>query len=528
MGSPVLEYRPSATPSCAFKSVPVSDDQVERTHRLEDYLKALEDERKKIEAFKRELPFCMQLLHDAIESSRDKLAACRPSLGRRPKLELNCNFDKDSKVQTSSDKTVLEEFIPLKKPTETTSKAKNEEQHAEKRICRHANADKPYWMTEAQLWNSQSRSNGHNEDKCSSATTNTENQSSLPVQEQAFSSSSKLFLHSKQRSGGAFVPFSRDRQIVQPVPRPAAVNPTDLAFPSRDTEVNTSPVRETLGNFHSSTSVKPREDAEQQVKESVVRANGSVVSGSNASQPSRKARRCWSPELHRRFVNALQQLGGSQVATPKQIRELMKVDGLTNDEVKSHLQKYRLHTRRPSPTSQTSAQHSPQLVVLGGIWMPAAHAAAAAAQQAPALFNSAQQPHLCQTPLSQDLYSQLGSPGQMHLHSTIYCDQHCDQRNNAAHSQSSPQGPLQLTGQSSAGIRSSGDACREESVGEDGNSENSNWKGREPGLRSHYDAGEAEDQRSLEGSVNGSELKCNGEDDSDFEDSGGSETSLKI
>lgn len=28
----------------------------------------------------------------------------------------------------------------------------------------------------------------------------------------------------------------------------------------------------------------------------------------------------------------------SAVATPKQIRELMKVDGLTNDEVKSHLQ----------------------------------------------------------------------------------------------------------------------------------------------------------------------------------------------
>ncbi|KAM1483701.1 hypothetical protein ACFXTO_035842 [Malus domestica] len=28
-----------------------------------------------------------------------------------------------------------------------------------------------------------------------------------------------------------------------------------------------------------------------------------------------------------------------QAATPKQIRELMKFDGLTNDEVKSHLQK---------------------------------------------------------------------------------------------------------------------------------------------------------------------------------------------
>ncbi|MBA0597478.1 hypothetical protein Gorai_007282, partial [Gossypium raimondii] len=56
------------------------------------------------------------------------------------------------------------------------------------------------------------------------------------------------------------------------------------------------------------------------------------------SQPHRKARRCWSPDLHKRFVNALQMLGGHQVSTTKQIRELMKVEGLTNDEVKSHLQ----------------------------------------------------------------------------------------------------------------------------------------------------------------------------------------------
>ncbi|XP_039002781.1 transcription factor HHO2-like [Hibiscus syriacus] len=55
-------------------------------------------------------------------------------------------------------------------------------------------------------------------------------------------------------------------------------------------------------------------------------------------QGVRKQRRCWSSELHRLFVNALHKLGGSQVATPKQIRELMQVDGLTDDEVKSHLQ----------------------------------------------------------------------------------------------------------------------------------------------------------------------------------------------
>lgn len=63
-------------------------------------------------------------------------------------------------------------------------------------------------------------------------------------------------------------------------------------------------------------------------------------------QTTKKRRRCWSPELHRRFVDALEKLGGCQVATPKQIRELMKVDGLSNDEVKSHLQKYRLHVRK--------------------------------------------------------------------------------------------------------------------------------------------------------------------------------------
>ncbi|KFK36001.1 hypothetical protein AALP_AA4G064900 [Arabis alpina] len=78
-------------------------------------------------------------------------------------------------------------------------------------------------------------------------------------------------------------------------------------------------------------------------------------------QALRKQRRCWTPELHRRFVDALQQLGGPGVATPKQIREHMQEEGLTNDEVKSHLQKYRLHIRRPN----NSNPEKQSVVVLG-------------------------------------------------------------------------------------------------------------------------------------------------------------------
>ncbi|KAF8081874.1 hypothetical protein N665_0861s0008 [Sinapis alba] len=78
----------------------------------------------------------------------------------------------------------------------------------------------------------------------------------------------------------------------------------------------------------------------------------------------RKQRRCWTPELHRRFVDALQQLGGPGVATPKQIREHMQEEGLTNDEVKSHLQKYRLHIRKQNPNAEKQS-----VVVLGfNLW----------------------------------------------------------------------------------------------------------------------------------------------------------------
>lgn len=39
--------------------------------------------------------------------------------------------------------------------------------------------------------------------------------------------------------------------------------------------------------------------------------NGGSKKEEKETQSQRKQRRCWSPELHRRFLQALQQLGGS-------------------------------------------------------------------------------------------------------------------------------------------------------------------------------------------------------------------------
>ena len=95
----------------------------------------------------------------------------------------------------------------------------------------------------------------------------------------------------------------------------------------------------------------------------------------------------------------------------------MQVDGLTNDEVKSHLQKYRLHTWRIPPSSAATANQS--VVVLGGLWM------------------------------SQDQYNESSK---------------------ASSSSGSPQGPLQLT---ASGRGSSPNSMEDD---EDEKSESHSWK----------------------------------------------------
>ncbi|XP_073021528.1 myb family transcription factor PHL8-like [Primulina eburnea] len=55
-----------------------------------------------------------------------------------------------------------------------------------------------------------------------------------------------------------------------------------------------------------------------------------------------KPRLKWTQELHQRFVDAVDELGGAEKATPKSLMRAMGIHGLTLYHLKSHLQKYRL------------------------------------------------------------------------------------------------------------------------------------------------------------------------------------------
>ncbi|XP_039023120.1 transcription factor MYBC1-like isoform X2 [Hibiscus syriacus] len=72
---------------------------------------------------------------------------------------------------------------------------------------------------------------------------------------------------------------------------------------------------------------------------------GSEAAGDEPARTLKRPRLVWTPQLHKRFVDAVAHLGIKN-AVPKTIMQLMSVDGLTRENVASHLQKYRLYLKR--------------------------------------------------------------------------------------------------------------------------------------------------------------------------------------
>ncbi|CAN6338761.1 unnamed protein product [Urochloa humidicola] len=278
----------------------------ERAARFEDCVRSLEAEKAKMEVFRRELPISVHLVADVIEWLKEELAQQQ----RRPAV-------------------ATELFAPVAAAPAAKRKAAAEGGSVKEEA--DAN-EKRSWMSSAQLWSCGSHDG-------STTTTNGAAAAAKPAHKVADS---------------AFMPLSGLPALARSSEDPAAEKPA--APPLPDLTLSSPAIDAACRAAPSATS-------------SAVTDGGAAAQRQHQQQQqARKARRCWSPELHRRFVAALQRLGGAQVATPKQIRELMKVDGLTNDEVKSHLQKYRLHTRRASSSDGDAA-------AAAGMWSAAAAAA---------------------------------------------------------------------------------------------------------------------------------------------------------
>ncbi|CAM6012007.1 unnamed protein product [Sphagnum balticum] len=92
----------------------------------------------------------------------------------------------------------------------------------------------------------------------------------------------------------------------------------------------------------SSSSRKQEAGTAGSSKNAAAAAIGGAHGGGGSGK--KKAKVDWTPELHRRFVHAVEQLGVEK-AFPSRILELMGVQCLTRHNIASHLQKYRSHRR---------------------------------------------------------------------------------------------------------------------------------------------------------------------------------------
>jgi len=123
-------------------------------------------------------------------------------------------------------------------------------------------------------------------------------------------------------------------------------------------------------------------------------AGGKVRRGSADDKGTGKVRFVWSSELHERFEQAVAKLGVDR-AKPQAISQLMGIEGdnaPTRQNIKSHLQKYRLFVKKRAAQAAGELPPSTSKGGGGGSGHGPAAAAAAAAERAAAAAASAAAP----------------------------------------------------------------------------------------------------------------------------------------
>ncbi|KAJ0251126.1 Transcription factor HHO5 [Hirschfeldia incana] len=189
-------------------------DNHSKLSEIDGYVGKLEEERKKIDVFKRELPLCMLLLNEAIERLKGEASSVM--------MASNGEFDVGQGAKSESD-------------------------------------NKKNWMSSAQLWISNSNSTNKEEgDRC--------------LTETPFQTCNNL------NQGGAFMPFNPPPP---PVPLSLMTQPSDMMMMDCS-----------------------RTEQNHQFSRLCIQSHHHIQ--------KKDQRRRWSQDLHRRFVDALQRIGGSQ------------------------------------------------------------------------------------------------------------------------------------------------------------------------------------------------------------------------
>ena len=192
---------------------------------------------------------------------------------------------------------VLEEFMPLKNIGIDAAAADK---------MGNPPSEKASWMESAQLWNGPAAATAADMAAKGPQTPKESSEHPLPIDTLCAHDAAAA---GQRNGGGAFLPFAKDKTASA---AEGAALP-ELALAPADKDAGDAERKPYLDASSNNGVLGARRDVVQNgVKPGTNAPEGQQAAATPPPQTHRKARRCWSPELHRRFVNALQILGGAQ------------------------------------------------------------------------------------------------------------------------------------------------------------------------------------------------------------------------